>query len=154
MLKTLNLTVREIRAELGLSQSELAGMVGIGLRAIQSYEQEWRRPSEMVERMLLLLLIGHRNGSDLSNRLCWEQRHCPDCARSGCVAYVTRQGHLCWLLTGTMCEGPRRKSWDDKIGTCRDCSFFHRLLKPERKGAAVAPGRPEVSDADNRRNKE
>ncbi len=58
MLGLLKISVREIRSELGLSQSELAALVGIGTRAIQSYEQEWRQPSEMVERVVLLLLIG------------------------------------------------------------------------------------------------
>jgi len=130
VLGSLNVSVREIRSEMGLSQSKLAGMVGIGSRAIQSYEQGWRQPSEMVERMLLLLLIAHRNGAQLSRIRCWEHKACSPGVREKCTAYVTRQGHLCWFLTGTMCEGQRQKSWSDKLGLCIECGFLQGLLNP------------------------
>jgi len=130
VLGSLKMSVREIRSEMGLSQSELAGLVGIGSRAIQSYEQGWRKPSEMVERMLLLVLIAHRNGIELSRFRCWEQKECSPNVREKCIAYVTRQGHLCWFLTGTMCEGKRQKSWSDKLHLCLDCGFMQRLLRP------------------------
>ena len=70
MLGSLTISVQEIRAKMGLSQSELAGLAGISTRAIQSYEQEWRQPSELVERMLLLLLLAHRHGARLSRLRC------------------------------------------------------------------------------------
>ena len=41
MLGSLKIRVQEIRAEMGLSQSELAGLAGISIWAIQSYEQVW-----------------------------------------------------------------------------------------------------------------
>lgn len=130
MFGSMHLDVGMIRSEMGLSQSELAAMVGIGTRAIQAYEQQWRRPSEMVERMLLLLLIAHRNGAKLSRMCCWEHKECSPEVRSRCVAYVTRQGHLCWFLTGTMCEGIRQKSWREKLEACLACSFMQGLLIP------------------------
>jgi len=130
VLGSLKLSVRAIRSEMGLSQSELAGLVGIGSRAIQSYEQEWRQPSEMVERMLLLLLMAHRHGAELSRLRCWEQKECSPGVRERCIAYATRQGHLCWFLTGTICEGQRQKSWSDKLRLCLDCGFMQGLLRP------------------------
>ena len=130
---SLKVSVREIRAEMGLHQSELAGLVGIRSRAIQSYEQEWRRPSEMVERMLLL--IAHRRGAGLSRCRCWEQKACSPAVRAQCIAYVTRQGHLCWFLTGTLCEGARQRTWSDKLRLCLDCGFMQDLLRP---GEAIA----------------
>ncbi len=130
MLGALNFSVKEIRKELGLSQSELADLVGIGSRAIQSYEQEWRQPPEMVERMLLLLLIAHRNGAELPQLRCWEQKECLSNVRQKCIAYKTRQGHLCWFLTGTMCEGQRQNTLADKLQLCLDCSFMKDLLNP------------------------
>ena len=128
MLGSLTISVQEIRAKMGLSQSELAGLAGISTRAIQSYEQEWRQPSELVERMLLLLLLAHRHGARLSRLRCWEQKECSPGVRKKCIAYVTRQGHLCWFLTGTMCEGQRQESWSDKLRLCLDCSFMQRLF--------------------------
>jgi DNA-binding XRE family transcriptional regulator len=122
--------VRSIREELGLSQSKLAALVGVSVRAIQSYEQEWRKPSEMVERQLVLLLIAHRNGSELARARCWEQKECLPTVRERCIAYLTRQGHLCWFLTGTICEGQRQKSWTDKQRMCLGCSFMQSMLDP------------------------
>ena len=130
MLASLKMTVREIRAEMGLSQSELAGLAGISTRAIQSYEQAWRQPSELVERMLLLLVVAQRHGARLSRFRCWEEKACSPDVRETCIAYVTRQGHLCWFLTGTKCEGQRQESWSDKLRLCLDGSFIQGLLRP------------------------
>ena len=137
MLGSLKIRVQEIRAEMGLSQSELAGLAGISTRAIQSYEQEWRQPSELVERMLLLLLMAHRHGARLSGFRCWKQKECAPGVREKCIAYVTRQGHLCWFLTGTMCEGQRQESWSDKLRLCLDCSFMQGLLRPVKAKAHI-----------------
>jgi len=134
------INVREIRAEMGLSQSELGGLVGISKRAIQSYEQGWRRPSELVERMLLLLLVAHRRGTRLSRCRCWEQEACPSRVRKTCIAYVARQGHLCWFLTGTMCKGQRQESWSEKLRLCLECKFMQGLLRPVK--ARTHPLRP------------
>ena len=141
MLRSLKLSVPEIRAELGLSQSELAGLAGISIRAIQSYEQEWRRPSALVERILLLLLMAHRNGAGLPRSRCWERKQCPPGVRRTCIAHVTRQGHLCWLLTGTMCEGRRQASWNDKVRACLDCGFMQELLRPAMAGTETRAAR-------------
>ncbi len=130
MLPLVNVGVREIRLEMGLSQSQLAALVGISSRAIQSYEQGWRQPSRLVERMLLLLLMAHRHGAGLSRFRCWERKGCSPSVRENCIAYVTRQGHLCWFLTGTMCDGQRQESWGDKLRVCVDCRFMQDLLKP------------------------
>jgi hypothetical protein len=133
---------------MGLSQSELAGLVGISSRAIQSYEQAWRQPSELVERMLLLLVVAHRNGARLSQCRCWEQTTCSPGVRKGCIAYVARQGHLCWFLTGTMCKGQRQESWSDKLRLCLDCGFMQALLRPVKaKTHALAASSLKVGSA-------
>ena len=130
MVRQSHFDVREIRTELGLSQSELAALVGVSTRAIQSYEQGWRRPSEMVERMLLLLAIAYRNRDQLERARCWEAKKCLPEMRDLCIAYITRQGHLCWFLTGTMCHGKNRRCWDEKLRECLKCSFMQGLLTP------------------------
>ncbi|MDO8588018.1 MAG: helix-turn-helix transcriptional regulator [Armatimonadota bacterium] len=124
------LDVKTIRAELGLSQSALAALAGVSMRAIQSYEQGWRQPSEMVERQLLLLLVAHRNGDQLARARCWEAKECPPGVRDHCIAYLTRQGHLCWFLTGTMCQVGKLQRWDQKLQMCLACSFMQSMLEP------------------------
>ncbi|MGC8863136.1 MAG: helix-turn-helix domain-containing protein [Armatimonadota bacterium] len=69
MFGSLNLSVKAVRLEIGLSQSELAAPLSVGKRAVQSYEQEWRKPSDAVKR-LLLVLVAHRNGAELPRLRC------------------------------------------------------------------------------------
>ena len=134
---SLGFDVKTIRAELGLSQSVLASLVGVSARAIQSYEQGWRRPSEMVERSFLLLLIAFRNGNQLARARCWEAMKCVPETRDQCIAYLTSQGHLCWFLTGTMCHGQNRRCWDEKLRECLKCSFMQGLLTPPKDVTAL-----------------
>jgi len=122
------INTREIRLELGLSQGDLAALLGVSKRAVQSYEQKWRRPSEMVERALMLVLLARRNGAEFSAKRCWEHKECLPEIRSRCAAYVSRQGHLCWFLTGTLCEGQTMKTWKAKWAQCIECDFCHSLL--------------------------
>ena len=48
-----------IRAYLGKTQKELAQLLGTSLKAIQSFEQGWRRIPVHVERQVLFLLAHH-----------------------------------------------------------------------------------------------
>ena len=134
------LDVKAIREELDLSQSQLAARVGVSKRAIQSYEQGWRTVSEAVERLLLLLLIAHRNGAVFGKRMCWSVVKCDESIRERCTAYTTRQGHLCWFLTGTLCRGKNTASWAMKKAACAACPFMGVLLHP-RKASEVDESR-------------
>ena len=37
-------------------------------------------------------------------------------------------GHLCWLLSGNVCQGKRLRAWKDKKAMCMQCDFFQKLL--------------------------
>jgi DNA-binding XRE family transcriptional regulator len=121
----------EIRKELGLSQPELAALLAVSPRTVQSCEQGWRKPSPALEKAALLLLLSARNGSELVQRRCWEMTGCPSDRRQKCMAYSSGQGHLCWFLTGTLCQGERQCSWRDKLSLCLGCSFFKLLQQGE-----------------------
>ena len=123
------LRVRRVRAELGLSQTQLADLIGVSPRTIQSCEQGWRRPTAALERSLLLLLLASRNGPDFGQRVCWESRRCPPGACEQCLVHRSRQGHLCWLLSGNVCGGKRLRSWADKRAQCGECAFMHELVR-------------------------
>ncbi len=118
-----------VRRELGLSQSELAGLLGMSSRAVQSYEQGWRHPSPAAQRLLLLLLIAQRRGKSFPTHCCWKSTDCSAEVRGGCAAYRSRQGHLCWFLTGTFCAGERTRTWSEKWRKCRRCPFMRQLLR-------------------------
>jgi DNA-binding XRE family transcriptional regulator len=120
--------VAEIRHGLGLSQAQLADLMGVSARAVQSWEQGWRHPSPALERSLLLLLMAVRQAESFGSRRCWDTVGCPAEEREKCLAYRSRQGHLCWFLTGNICQGERLRTWSDKKAKCNSCSFFKALL--------------------------
>ncbi len=122
------LDLKAIRTEVSLSQSEFASLLGVSPRTVQSCEQGWRDPGPAVERAALLLLIAHRQGAEFQNHTCWATVKCSDQEREGCPVYKTKQGHLCWLLTGHICKGIKLHSWEDKKALCSECDFFRELL--------------------------
>ena len=120
--------LKAVRNELDLSQSQLADLLGVSPRTVQSCEQGWRKPSPALERSLLLLLMASRQGADFGTRICWDALGCSAEDRERCLAYRSRQGHLCWLLSGNICQGKRLRSWRDKKAMCMQCAFFRQLL--------------------------
>jgi DNA-binding XRE family transcriptional regulator len=136
------LDVRRLRAELGLSQTELAQLLGVSPRVIQSCEQGWRRPSAAVQRSMLLLLLAARNGSRLGHEACWEVVRCRPAVREACLIGRCKLGHLCWLLTGNACRGKSVKTWRAKQEVCGECAFLQKLLAGGGAPAkAAAPAR-------------
>ena len=124
-----HLDIRAIRERLGLTQSDLAALLGFSVRAIQSCEQGWRNPSPSLERMALLLLIARRQGEEFGRLACWDTIACPAASRERCIASSTRQGHLCWFLTGNLsCVQKPLENWEAKKALCLACPFFQKLL--------------------------
>ena len=139
-----HLDIRAIRERLGLTQTELAALLGFSVRAIQSCEQGWRHPSPALERMTLLLLIAREQGQDFGQLACWDTIRCPAASRERCLASSTRQGHLCWFLTGNLsCAQKPLASWEEKKALCFRCPFFRQLVGDAAPLLeAAAPARP------------
>lgn len=128
MVRGSNIDLKAVRRKIGLSQSEFADLIGGSLRTVQSCEQGWRNPSPAVEKAALLLLMAYRHGAEFSAHTCWDSVQCSEGEREGCLVYKTRQGHLCWLLSGHICKGIRLHSWEDKKKLCAECDFFRELV--------------------------
>ncbi len=117
--------VARLRATLGKSQRELAELLGISLKAVESYEQGWRKVPAHIERILYFLLFKLNEGRIEAEEPCWESKDCPDDRRSKCVAFVAREGSFCWFFTGRLCTSA--KAGED-IGGCYTCAVFTRML--------------------------
>ena len=130
--------LKEVRRELGLSQSELADLIGVSRRTVQSCEQGWRSPGPAVEKAAILLLMANRQGADFGRKVCWDAVGCSSAERKNCHVYRSRQGHLCWLLSGNICQGRRLRTWADKKEFCLQCRFFNELLPRGVPGAREA----------------
>ncbi len=122
------LDMRRAREEMGMTQGELADLLGVSIRVVQSCEQGWRHPSANVERHLLLLLLTHRLGDQFGQQKCWATNDCPPERCAACIVGRSRQGHVCWLLSGNLCGGKRVSTWAKKKAVCGECRFMHHLL--------------------------
>ena len=121
-------TTRQLRDRMGLSQREMAELLGVSKKAIESYEQGWRNVPPHVEQMVLLHTILLR-GRDLRKvKACWQQK---DYDRAVCAQCPARHIHapgFCWLVTGTLCGGKSTGSWKAKRKLCLKCIVLKRLL--------------------------
>ena len=116
-----------IRHHIGKTQSQMARLLGISLKAIQSFEQGWRKIPVHVERQVFFLLVMRRLHNK-RNTSCWVIRKCPVEIRRNCPAWEFQSGHLCWFINGTICQGEVQESWHEKMKMCRECKVFRPLL--------------------------
>jgi len=118
--------VRHVRGRLGATQSQLAGALSLSSKAVQSYEQGWRRVPERVVREMLVLLALNRNGTTVSTP-CWEIVDCPEETRRACPANTLSKGRLCWFVASHLCPRSREGSKHSVAG-CLSCPVVARFL--------------------------
>jgi hypothetical protein len=118
-----NKEFHSLRKKLQKTQKQTAQLLGTSLKAIQSFEQGWRKVPVHVERQLLFLQARKRGVSE-EGRPCWEIRNCPSQTRQACPAWEFNVGHLCWFINGTVCQGKAQESWSKKMQICRKCEVF------------------------------
>ena len=117
---------RRVRGELGVTQTEMACVLGLSEKAVQSYEQGWRNPPESVHRLLNVVYTSHRIRKRGRAIVCWVERDCPPSVRKNCRAFQMRQGHLCWLLRGSTCRHKDADA-DGKNRECQKCKVYRWL---------------------------
>ena len=117
----------QIRRYLGKTQNQLARLLCVSPKAIQSFEQGWRNIPVGIERQLLFLLYLER-APDEKPRPCWEIQNCPVEWKENCTAWEFEAGYICWFINGTFCQGEYQYDWEKKIKLCRQCEVFHSRL--------------------------
>ena len=115
------------REYLEKSQSQLARLLCISTKSIQSFEQGWRKIPVNIERQLLYLLSIKR-AKEKNTKPCWEIKKCPVKWKIHCAAWELKAGYTCWFINGTSCEGKEQKDWHEKIKICRHCEVFKSIL--------------------------
>lgn len=116
------------RGKLKKTQNEMAELLGVSLKAVESYEQGWRRIPANIERILYFLLFKMHKNLFSRQDLCWLEMKCPPAIRANCPAWIAREGLHCWFLTGKMCRA-KQGTRSAKGRTCSDCAFFRKRLK-------------------------
>lgn len=110
-----------IRMSLGKSRKQLASLLGVSRRTIQSYEQGCRRVPAHIQKELYFFLFNQRMKGH-SILPCWEQKACID--YEDCPAWEFNSGTMCWYLNGTLCAGKRPSTYEEKLLTCKLCNIF------------------------------
>jgi DNA-binding XRE family transcriptional regulator len=116
-----------VRVELGKTQNQLAELLGVSHKAVQSFEQGWRKIPVHIERQMLFLLA-IKNPSNKLNLPCWAVIKCYEETRQNCPAWELQIGHLCWFINGTICHGKIQSSWQEKMKICRQCDVFQSIF--------------------------
>ena len=116
-----------IREYLGKTQSQLANLLCVSTKAIQSFEQGWRKVPVNIERQSLYILSMKR-AKEKTTKPCWKIKNCPIEWRISCTAWEFKAGYFCWFINGTFCEGKEKKDWHEKIEVCRQCEVFQSIL--------------------------
>ena len=123
-------TVKTLRTELGHSQREMAEALGVSKKAIESYEQGWRKTPPHVEQMVLLQTILRRHPDMRTVPRCWSLNKCSPETRRRCPSAKIKLPGLCWFITGTLCHGQPAGSWAAKRERCLECQVMKLLLEP------------------------
>ena len=115
--------LKSIRRVLGKSQSEMADVLGISVRAVQSYEQGWRPMPCRVQQLSALLIYLNWRRSGGKAKPCWKIKDCEPERRAECAASQYKAGDLCWLITGTRC-GDDTDNSETKMRMCSECKVL------------------------------
>ncbi len=118
-----------LRQKLQKTQRQMAQLLGTSLKAVQSFEQGWRKVPVHIERQALFL-ISNRRGGTRKSRPCWDIRGCSPENREACPAWEFNLGHLCWFVNGTICRGKTQGGWPQKMKVCRSCEVFDQAINP------------------------
>jgi DNA-binding XRE family transcriptional regulator len=122
----------KIRHLLGKTQKQMAQLLGMSIRTIQSFEQGLRKVPVHTERQSLLLL-SLKQFRTKERRPCWLVKKCPVKTRKDCPAWELGGGHLCWFINGTICHGQPQKSWRKKMDICKTCEVLQSLYASDVK---------------------
>jgi Helix-turn-helix len=117
-----------LRRKLNKTQKEMALLLGVSIKAVQSYEQGWRNVPAHIER-LLYFLISRKIGFHTGRKMCWGIKKCPGYRKKKCPAWEFKAGDLCWFISGTICKGTVRMDWNAKMKVCRSCEVFTAMME-------------------------
>ncbi|MBM4332951.1 MAG: transcriptional regulator [Deltaproteobacteria bacterium] len=119
-----NKEFHDYRQKLNKTQKQMAEILGVSLKAVQSFEQGWREVPVHVERQIYFLLSMKSKKGAQKPKACWDIRKCSLQTRENCPAWEFNAGYLCWFINGTLCQGKPQESWARKMKVCRRCAVF------------------------------
>ena len=118
----------KIRKKLDKTQKEIAALLGVSGKAIESYEQGLRNIPMNIARLVYFLLFKLNMDKFNGKELCWDMKKCSPHIRENCVSWAAKEGFFCWFITGRVCAHEKLIS-PHPTPTCFNCSFFKKNLE-------------------------
>ena len=118
----------QIRKYLRKSQSQIAGLLSISSKTVQSYEQRLRKVPPHIAQQMEFFLSLKRAHSEEPIKPCWEITDCPPEWRTNCFVWELKANYFCWFVNGTFCQGHVQKNWNEKHRLCRECEVYKSLF--------------------------
>ncbi|HEC98241.1 MAG TPA: PAS domain-containing sensor histidine kinase [Nitrospirae bacterium] len=118
------------------STKQVGKGTGLGLSICKKIMDEHRGfisvSSTVGEGSVFSLYFPYVPASDAFKTQCWEYNKCGvdkvgDGDESACPAYPN-YGRICWAVAGTFCEGRAKGIFAQKIGDCKKCEFYNRVV--------------------------
>ncbi|ACL04340.1 conserved hypothetical protein [Desulfatibacillum aliphaticivorans] len=128
-----------LRKALKKTQTALADLLGVSVKAVHSYEQGWRKIPAHVERQMYFLIS--RKEKKGRKKACWAVSNCPPKVKRSCPAWEFQSGDMCWMIHGTQCQGHSSHDSKDVMGRCRECGVI-KSLSPAFDDKGAGEGEP------------
>ena len=119
---------KSFRNRMNKTQSQMAQLLGVSVKAVHSYEQGWRNIPAHAERQMFFL-ISKMIGDPEVTKPCWVIKKCPSEKKKQCPAWEFKAGKLCWFINGNICCGTVHKNWEEKMKFCRSCEVLKSVKK-------------------------
>ena len=116
-----------LRKNLDKTQRQIALLLGVSHKTVESYEQGFRNIPVNVERIIYYLFFKLNPDRSTGKDLCWGKKECPQDTRENCVAWLAKEGFFCWFITGKSCIREKQLS-PGAADNCFSCSFFRENL--------------------------
>jgi DNA-binding XRE family transcriptional regulator len=118
--------LQSVRKSLGKTQEEFSQLLGLSIRALQSYEQGWREVPVHVQKLAAMILYLDWRKENGRPEPCWKVRKCSREAKSHCNVNQFKAADVCWMV-GTEC--PAEGDEDAKFRTqCCKCTVLRKVL--------------------------
>ncbi len=118
---------KKLRKRLHKTQKEMAGLLTISKKTIESYEQGLRNIPANVQRILYFLLFKLNQDKLEKKQNCWNVKSCSPEFKKNCIAWLAKEGFYCWFITGKVCAAEQEQS-KNTINSCFECDFFKENL--------------------------
>lgn len=130
--------VKALREALAWTQAEAAYFLGVSKKAVESYEQGWRKPPRSVCKQMLTLLALQR-GYPGDFKPCWEVCHCTPAVRDACFSGRKMGGRFCWLTSTANChhhlDGASREQ-----ACCFHCPVIQQFVRARPRPPSATTG--------------